>query len=201
MLAPVNPPYTPLLAVFEKPKVARLPAEETTLPGMPTFVPLNVKVERSVSAPPAVTYGIRPLVRFVTVREGVESAPVLAIVVVPVCPAAKVFAEREDAKKAVEDALVKESVEGSESVTLPSPSSVTVIWLAVPAIQLVSVETADTTPEPLRDRMREGVRDDRVVAPETVSAVVDAAAPNVCSAVQVFALPRLRPTVRAVDPS
>jgi hypothetical protein len=125
----------------------------------------------------------------VAVKNGEESAPVDAIVVVPVCPAAKVFAESVPAKNAVEEAEVKERADGSERVMLPSPSSATVIWFAVPAIQLVSEETADTIPEPSSASRREGVRDWNVVAPETLRAVVEAVpkypVPETVSAVEL----------------
>lgn len=139
-----------------------------------SVVPSNVRFDESWSRPPVPAYVTRPLVRLVAVRNGEESAPVEAIVVVPVCPAAKVFAESVPAKNAVDEAFVNESADGRERVSVPSPSSVTVIWLAVPAIQLVSEETAETMPELLSERRREGVKDWSVVAPETLRAVVEA---------------------------
>jgi len=87
----------------------------------------KVRFALSVKRPPVVMNGMRVAVRLVAVRDGVESAPVEEIVVEPVCPAAKVLAVSAEEKRLVVDAELNESVEGSESVTVPSPSSVTVI--------------------------------------------------------------------------
>ena len=91
--------------------------------------------------------------------------PVEVMVVVPVWPARNVLARREEAKKVVEVAFVvvpfvavksvKVSAEGRASVTVPSASSVTVTWFAVPAIQVArSVEVACPSEE--REKRRVG---------------------------------------------
>ena len=72
------------------------------------------------------------------VSDGVESAPVLEMVVVPVPPMAAVFEENAEV-----EAFETRTVEGSESATPPVPLSVTVTWFAVPVIHVeISVDVA-----------------------------------------------------------
>ena len=80
----------------------------------------KVKEDESVNNPPVVMNGMRVVVRLVAVSDGVESAPVEEIVVLPVCPAAKVLAVRREEKKFVEVPLVNEKL-GTVSVV---PSNV-----------------------------------------------------------------------------
>lgn len=67
----------------------------------------KVKAAESVKRPAVVMNGTRVIERLVAVRLGVESAPVLEMVVDADCPAAKVFALSVETKDVVEVAFVK----------------------------------------------------------------------------------------------
>ena len=55
---------------------------------------------------------------------------------------------------------------------VPSVSSVTVIWLVVPAIQSARLETDERTLEPLEKTRREAVKMSLVMLPETLRPLV-----------------------------
>ena len=55
---------------------------------------------------------------------------------------------------------------------VPSVSSVTVIWLVVPAIQSARLETDERTLEPLEKTRREVVKTSLVMLPETLRPLV-----------------------------
>ena len=69
---------------------------------------------------------------------------------------------------------MKESCVGKERVKVPSPSSVTVIWFVVPAIQEVRSETEAARLFESVESKREARREERVEFPETTKSVVEA---------------------------
>ena len=79
---------------------------------------------------------------------------------------------------------MKDNRDGKDKVTVPSVSSVTVIWFEVPPIQEVKSETEAICFEALVERSLEAVREERVIFEETMRSVVEAVPETVIAVVE-----------------